>query len=378
MHSADRSDRSSEDLVRHFRCYPCARPRRPRERSGDGRVRADPVPAAASRRRDHPVRHRAQLLARHAAHREPGRALGGGQRLAELPANASCRHMHFNPSCTANPPTNTTLANYLECQAIRTGPQELSRVPICYPDDGDRQQRNSRFAGSGDWTRPSTFFRSWALTDHTCAVARPCDSSRDGSDGSHQRLRSPVRSRRLPAMNARLSEMGRERGQVVVMFALLIPVLFGLGAIVLDVGNWYVHKRHLQTQVDAAALAGAPSSSAVADIRTTDLANAPIAGTALEYAGDFLDLHPRSTRVHHHREKSASPGAGDVRVALNSAALLDMGDAPMVSGSITPSPIPATQTLRQATRAIRARRSSLMSRRRTTTHHFSRDSSLSA
>ena len=48
----------------------------------------------------------------------------------------------------------------------------------------------------------------------------------------------------------------RERGQVVVLFALLIPMIFGLGAIVLDVGNWYVHKKHLQTQVDAAALAG--------------------------------------------------------------------------------------------------------------------------
>ena len=51
----------------------------------------------------------------------------------------------------------------------------------------------------------------------------------------------------------------RERGQVVVMFALLIPVLFGLGAIVLDIGNWYVHKRHLQTQVDAAVLAAGPA-----------------------------------------------------------------------------------------------------------------------
>ena len=49
-----------------------------------------------------------------------------------------------------------------------------------------------------------------------------------------------------------------ERGQVVVLFALLIPMLLALGAVVLDVGNWYVHKRHLQTLVDAGALAGAP------------------------------------------------------------------------------------------------------------------------
>ena len=34
-------------------------------------------PLLLHRRGNHPVRHRAELLARHAAHREPGRALGG-------------------------------------------------------------------------------------------------------------------------------------------------------------------------------------------------------------------------------------------------------------------------------------------------------------
>jgi hypothetical protein len=47
-----------------------------------------------------------------------------------------------------------------------------------------------------------------------------------------------------------------DRGQVVVLFALLLPVLFLLGSIVLAVGNWYTHARHLQTKVDAAAFAG--------------------------------------------------------------------------------------------------------------------------
>ena len=36
-----------------------------------------------------------------------------------------------------------------------------------------------------------------------------------------------------------------ERGQVVVLFALLLPMLLAFGVIVLDIGNWYVHKRHL-------------------------------------------------------------------------------------------------------------------------------------
>jgi hypothetical protein len=57
-------------------------------------------------------------------------------------------------------------------------------------------------------------------------------------------------SRHLPA---RLAE---ERGGVLVLFGLLLPFFLLLGALAIDIGNWYVHKRHLQTQVDAAALAG--------------------------------------------------------------------------------------------------------------------------
>lgn len=75
-----------------------------------------------------------------------------------------------------------------------------------------------------------------------------------------------------------------ERGQVIVMLALLLPVLFGLGAVVIDVGNWYVHKRHLQTQVDAAALAaGLSLYGCVSDTAT---ANANVAQQALAYVGD--------------------------------------------------------------------------------------------
>jgi hypothetical protein len=48
-----------------------------------------------------------------------------------------------------------------------------------------------------------------------------------------------------------------ERGQVVVIFALLIPVLLALGAFVIGIGNWHVHGKHLQTKADAGAFAGA-------------------------------------------------------------------------------------------------------------------------
>jgi Flp pilus assembly protein TadG len=47
-----------------------------------------------------------------------------------------------------------------------------------------------------------------------------------------------------------------ERGQVVVMFALLLPVFLALGGFVIGIGNWYTHAKHLQTKADSGAFAG--------------------------------------------------------------------------------------------------------------------------
>jgi Flp pilus assembly protein TadG len=46
----------------------------------------------------------------------------------------------------------------------------------------------------------------------------------------------------------------RETGAVIVMVGLWLPVLVLLLSFVIDVGNWFEHKRHLQMQADAAAL----------------------------------------------------------------------------------------------------------------------------
>src|SRR5262249_61968483 len=48
-----------------------------------------------------------------------------------------------------------------------------------------------------------------------------------------------------------------ERGQVVVLTAVMLMALLGLGAMVLDVGAWFRTKRQVQATADAAALAGA-------------------------------------------------------------------------------------------------------------------------
>ena len=111
-----------------------------------------------------------------------------------------------------------------------------------------------------------------------------------------------------------------QRGQVVVFFALLIPVIFAIGAIVIDLGNWYVHKRHLQTQVDAAVLAAASTFGSCFDDQTLNktVANTAIVTTAARYAGDTL----RDTATVN--RQLAEPG--DVRVVFNADRYWDPPD----------------------------------------------------
>ena len=52
------------------------------------------------------------------------------------------------------------------------------------------------------------------------------------------------------------AQLGAEQGGVLVMTAVWLPVLLLFASFVIDVGNFFEHQRHLQTQVDAGALAG--------------------------------------------------------------------------------------------------------------------------
>ena len=70
-----------------------------------------------------------------------------------------------------------------------------------------------------------------------------------------------------------------ERGAVLVMVVLWLPVLLVFFMFVADVGNWFVHRRHLQMQADAGALAG----GSVFRIPCTD---DPILAGTRTYAGD--------------------------------------------------------------------------------------------
>jgi Putative Flp pilus-assembly TadE/G-like len=81
-------------------------------------------------------------------------------------------------------------------------------------------------------------------------------------------------------MNALAQRRGNgERGAVLVMLAVWLPVLLLMGSFVIDVANWFVHKRHLQMQADAAALAGA------GDFTLPNCSSTPIIASTKNYSG---------------------------------------------------------------------------------------------
>jgi hypothetical protein len=81
-----------------------------------------------------------------------------------------------------------------------------------------------------------------------------------------------------------------ERGGVLLMTAVSLLVLVLFVAFVIDVGNWKEHKRHLQLQADAAALAGAGSFAlpSCSDAIVTTAAR-DYAGTDATYLADYND-----------------------------------------------------------------------------------------
>jgi hypothetical protein len=75
-----------------------------------------------------------------------------------------------------------------------------------------------------------------------------------------------------------------ERGAALVIVVVWLPVLLVVFMFVVDVGNWFVHKRHLQMQADAGALAGGgvfqfPCSDAAITGETRNYAGDPAAGS---------------------------------------------------------------------------------------------------
>ena len=104
-------------------------------------------------------------------------------------------------------------------------------------------------------------------------------------------------------MNSRLRD---EHGQAFVLATLMIVMLLGMGAFVLDVGSWYRTQRRLQSTADAAALAGAqllPNDAAsarstaqsYADKNGGDVAGADIVITSRFQTNDTIAVKAAKT-----------------------------------------------------------------------------------
>jgi len=85
-----------------------------------------------------------------------------------------------------------------------------------------------------------------------------------------------------------------EHGAIIVMVALWLPVLLIFMTFVVDMGNWFVHKRHLQMQADAAVFAAAEDYK-------FPCSDAPILQKTDEYSGSAYNAQIGGTpasRVH--------------------------------------------------------------------------------
>ncbi|MGO4856115.1 pilus assembly protein TadG-related protein [Arthrobacter sp. 2MCAF14] len=92
---------------------------------------------------------------------------------------------------------------------------------------------------------------------------------------------NPIRQRIAPGVR-RPDLTGRERGASILMFALLVPVLFGSVALAIDFGHLLFERQHLSNALDAAALAGVaslPNDPATAQSAALSYANSNDPGT---------------------------------------------------------------------------------------------------
>ena len=78
-----------------------------------------------------------------------------------------------------------------------------------------------------------------------------------------------------------------ERGSILVLAAVLIPSSCSMCGLVIDVGNWYTHKRQLQNKADAEALAaGVEYIAQMANCKTAPGATGTaISNVAKNFAG---------------------------------------------------------------------------------------------
>ncbi len=151
-----------------------------------------------------------------------------------------------------------------------------------------------------------------------------------------------------------------ERGGILVLFALLLPVLVLMLALAIDVGNWFVHKRHLQMQADAAALAGGAhfGDCFSPDPGVSGAADTTIVNAATEYAGSTSSAYnfqigggaPRVTTLFNSKTFAVGgPGGDDTETEQpceTAHLMLDVkqteANVPYILGSLLDAIVPGT------------------------------------
>lgn len=116
-------------------------------------------------------------------------------------------------------------------------------------------------------------------------------------------------------MNLPARIASEERGAVLTIVAVALAALILIVALVLDVANWKVHKRHLQLQADAAALAAAGSYTTAASCN-----DALLATQAHNYGGPDAN----NTLALYNKQVGGTP-ASKMHILINSSGYF--GDA---------------------------------------------------
>lgn len=106
-----------------------------------------------------------------------------------------------------------------------------------------------------------------------------------------------------------------------MLVAVTIPVLVMLASFVIDVGNWYEHKRHLQVQADAAALAGGGLFAA------SPCSNTAIEAEARKYGG------PAATGGGIYNPQVGNTPASTLHVLINSTNFYSNGGSDNSDGN---------------------------------------------
>jgi hypothetical protein len=109
-----------------------------------------------------------------------------------------------------------------------------------------------------------------------------------------------------------VQRLQEERGGVLVMVVLWLPLVLLFIVFVVDVGHWFVHKRHLQMQADSGALAGGGTFK-------FPCSDSAIEANARNYAGDPNAPGPI------HNELGAPTDPSNVHVLLNSTSFWNEG-----------------------------------------------------